>query len=128
MILIFLILHFPVVPISKAISIKKLNSSNTELIPYGKIGSTTGIRLNNWVRNITPFSSSIESQLIGHLLGDGSIHFTKTSVTPYFVFTQTQKRFDYVWFVFQNLSHQLKQVVDFLCLMSPNERIIFTVF
>nr|QCI56427.1 hypothetical protein [Hypsizygus marmoreus]QKJ80206.1 hypothetical protein [Hypsizygus marmoreus] len=29
----------------------------------------------------------------------------QTSITPYFVFTQTQKRFGYVWFVFQQLSH-----------------------
>lgn len=42
---------------------------------------------------------------MGHLLRDGSIQFSKTSITPYFIFTQTQKRFEYVWFVFQNLSH-----------------------
>lgn len=30
---------------------------------------------------------------------------SQTSVTPYFVFTQTLKRFGYAWFVFQQLSH-----------------------
>ena len=39
------------------------------------------------------------------MLGDGSLSLSRTSVTPYFIFTQTVKRFDYAWFVFQNLIH-----------------------
>lgn len=92
-------------PVTKSISIKNLKSNSTDLVPYGIVGSSTLIRLNNYVRNATPFPSQVISQLVGHLLGDGSIQFSKTSITPYFIFTQTLKRFNYVWFVFQQLSH-----------------------
>lgn len=98
------LLHLAV-PITKLISVKILNSNTTDLVPYGIVGSSTLIGLNNYVRNATPFPNKVISQLVGHLLGDGSIQFSKTSITPYFIFTQTQKRFSYVWFVFQQLSH-----------------------
>lgn len=100
-----IIVQFSVMPVTKLTPIKSLNNKCLSLIPYGTIGSTTLIGLNNYVRNETPFPNKIISQLIGHLLGDGSINYSKTSITPYFVFTQTQKRFNYLWFVFQQLSH-----------------------
>jgi hypothetical protein len=55
-------------------------------------------------RDITVFYNEHLSQLVGHLLGDGSIHYMRTSVTPYFVFTQTIKRFEYIWHVYLTLS------------------------
>ena len=58
----------------------------------------------NGSRDITVFNNKIISQLVGHLLVDGSIHYSQTSVTPYFVFTQTIKRFKYVWHVYITLS------------------------
>jgi hypothetical protein len=50
------------------------------------------------------FNKELTSQLVGHLLGDGSLLYTRTSVTPYFVFTQTIKRFEYIWHVYLTLS------------------------
>jgi LAGLIDADG DNA endonuclease family/Cytochrome C oxidase subunit II, transmembrane domain len=101
----FDLLYLNVAPVTKSVSVKNLKSSSTDLVPYGTVGSTTLIRFNNYVRNATPFPIQVISQLVGHLLGDGSIQFSKTSTTPYFIFTQTQKRFKYVWFVYQQLSH-----------------------
>jgi hypothetical protein len=46
------------------------------------------MRYNKYSINSTFFPKNIISQLIGHLLGDGSIIFSKTSINPYFVFTQ----------------------------------------
>lgn len=46
------------------------------------------------------FNNEIISQLVGHLLGDGSIHYIRTSVTLYFLFTQTINRFEYIWLVY----------------------------
>ncbi len=37
----------------------------------------------------------IRSILLGSLLGDGALAMSRTSVNPYFVFTQTIKRFWY---------------------------------
>jgi hypothetical protein len=91
------------------ISMKKLNSSCTDLVVYGKVGPTTFIRFNNYVRNLTIFPKHIISQLIGHLLGDGALVMSKTSKIPYFVFTQTLKRFDYIWSVFLQFSHYCSQ-------------------
>lgn len=92
-------------PVTKLTPVKKLNSNNTSLVHYGKIGNTTLIGLNKNIRDNTLFPVHVISQLVGHLLGDGSLYFNKTSVTPYIVFTQTLKRFGYIWFVFQQLSH-----------------------
>jgi hypothetical protein len=45
------------------------------------------------------------SQIVGHILGDASLGMTKTSITPYFIFTQTAKRFSYAWHVFSVIGH-----------------------
>lgn len=71
----------------------------------GIIWATTNIRYNRYCSNTTAFPKKIISQIIWHLLGDGSLVMTKTSVNPFFVFTQTLKRFEYTWSVFQSLSH-----------------------
>jgi hypothetical protein len=76
--------------------ISKIVSRSTEVVPFGITGASNNIRLNKHSRDITVFNKEILSQLVGHILGDGSIHYTRTSVTPYFVFTQTIKRFEYI--------------------------------
>jgi len=84
--------------------ISKIVSRSTEVVPFGVTGASNNIRLNKHSRDITVFNNEILSQLVGHLLGDGSIHYSRTSVTPYFVFTQTIKRFEYIWHVYLTLS------------------------
>ncbi len=75
--------------------ISKIVSRSTEIVPFGVTGASNNIRLNKHSRDITVFNNKIISQLVGHLLGDGSIQYSRTSITPYFVFTQTVKRFEY---------------------------------
>jgi LAGLIDADG DNA endonuclease family len=67
------------------------------------------MRFNNYVRDLTVFPKHIVSQLVGHLLGDGALVMSNTSTTPYFVFTQTLKRFDYIWSVFSRFCHYCSQ-------------------
>lgn len=88
-----------------AVPVKSLTSSCTSLVPLGETGLTLNIRFTNLLRNNTYFPKHIISQLIGHLLGDGFLYISNTSVTPCFIFTQTIKKFDYVWHVFQKLGH-----------------------
>jgi heme/copper-type cytochrome/quinol oxidase subunit 2 len=73
--------------------ISKIVSPTTDVIPFGVTGASNNIRLNKHSRDITIFYNEIISQLVGHLLGEGSIHYSRTSVTPYFVFTQSIKQF-----------------------------------
>jgi hypothetical protein len=77
------------------IPLKRLSSNCTALVPYGQKGSTVGIGYNMAVRSLTVFPLAIVSQLVGHLLGDGALIMSHTSVTPFFIFTQTVKRFEY---------------------------------
>jgi hypothetical protein len=48
-------------------------------------------------QNITILFKDSQEQMIGHLLGDGSINYAKTSINPYFHFSQSQafNKFDY---------------------------------
>ena len=87
-----------------SIPVSKIVSRTTEIVPFGVTGASNNIRINKHSRDITVFNIEHLSQLIGHLLGDGSIHYMRTSVTPYFVFTQTIKRFEYIWHVYLTLS------------------------
>jgi hypothetical protein len=81
-------------------------SSSKALVPSGIFGSTIGLgKLTQYVSASTVFTKEVVSQLVGHLLGDGSLSMTHTSVNPYFIFTQTIKQFELVWFVFTNLLH-----------------------
>jgi len=74
--------------------------------------STVGIKITEQSRNITsPFyNSHLWSQIIGHLLGDGSLVLSWSSKNPYYVFTQGFKRFNYAWFVFNNMSFLCKSM------------------
>lgn len=92
------------------VPVKQLKSSCTSLVIYGNVGATTNIRFNRMCANLTVFPARIMSQLVGHLLGDGSLIMTHTSVNPYFVFTQTLKRFTYTWSVFSSLSHYCARI------------------
>jgi heme/copper-type cytochrome/quinol oxidase subunit 2 len=56
--------------------ISKIISQSTEVVPFGVIGASNNIRLNKHSRDITVFNYEITSQLVGHLLGDGSIHYS----------------------------------------------------
>lgn len=97
--------YLPVVPKTP---VSKLYSPCTVLVPVGTLwstGSTVGINYNDLTRKIAPFPKPIVSQLVGHLLGDGALSMSWSSVLPAFIFTQTLKRFEYVWSVFLNLSH-----------------------
>lgn len=88
--------------------LQKLSEANkcTAIVTYGTVGSTLGLgRLTYYWRDSISFPLGITSQFIGHLFGDGSLTITYTSVTPYFVFTQTIKRFEYVWFTYLKLRH-----------------------
>ena len=49
---------------------------------------TIGIRLNNHCRQITMLLPLLRDQIIGHMLGDGCIVYSKTSIIPYFQFIQ----------------------------------------
>lgn len=89
-------LYYDLAISAMATPISKIASGSTAVVPYGVTGASNNIRLNKHSRDITQFSSTIISQLVGHLLGDGSLMYSRTSVTPYFVFTQTIKRFDYI--------------------------------
>ena len=84
--------------------ISKIVSRSTDVMPFGVTGASNNIRLNKHSRDITIFYNEIISQLVGHLLGDGSIHYSRTSVTPYFVFTQSIKQFEYIWYVYLTLN------------------------
>jgi len=70
---------------------------------------------------INTVSSHIISQLVEHLLGDGSIPFSKTSIT-HILFTP-QKDFN-IYGLFSNSSRII--VEDILCLMSLFEMVILT--
>lgn len=92
-------------------------SSCKSIVLHGTTGSTVGIGANNYMRQYTIFTMPVISQLIGHLLGDGTLQFSdnRKSVTPRFIFAQTLKRFDYVWSVFTNLSHYCAQTPYLNC-------------
>lgn len=75
---------------AKPVPIKSLTTSCTRLTVYGPLYSTVGC-----CRSITQLTPRLRSILLGGLLGDGGLSMSITSVTPYYVFTQTTKRFWY---------------------------------
>jgi hypothetical protein len=93
---------YPAITAMALIPISKIKSGSTALVTFGATGANNSIRLNKHSRDITVFSNIILYQLVGHLLGDSSLQYSRTSVTPYFVFTQTcpaspgTKRFEYI--------------------------------
>lgn len=109
------------------ISSFKNNNTAIVLYSYHNIGSTLNMSFNKIVRNITYFPKHIISQLVGHLLGDGSIAISKTSTTPYFVFSQTMKRFRYVWYVFGSLNHYCNKLPR-LVISKRNNTILASIY
>lgn len=87
----------------KAVPIKSIKSNCTAIVAHGVPGWSLGFLLSQYCRVMTTMTMQVRSIITGHLLGDGSLNITHTSVNPYFVFTQTIKRFWYVWHVFQQL-------------------------
>jgi hypothetical protein len=87
--------------------VSELTNNLLGLVPKNEktYGSTLGLRLSKSVRNSYYFNytSVIFSQIIGHLLGDGCLTMSWSSINPFFIFTQASFRFEYVWFVFENL-------------------------
>lgn len=87
------------------------NNTCTDIVVYGSVGSGIKLGRMNWViADFTYFPPIIVSQLIGHLLGDGSLTKSYTSTFCYFVFTQTVKQFKYTWHVFEQLKHYCNSV------------------
>jgi len=78
----------------------KLQSNGTSIIYLDTVYLSIGIRLNQRCRDITILSSFSRAKIIGYILGDGGLFYSKTSNYPYFSFTQTFKRFKYLWFSF----------------------------
>jgi hypothetical protein len=82
---------------NKKININKFSSCSKEIVPFGiYLSSSVGIRFNQINRNNTFLFSTIREQIIGHLLGDGSVAYLKTSVNPRFHLGQTLSRFQYL--------------------------------
>ena len=105
-------------PNRSTISIKdiKNNSNVKSIIIYGNMPyteSSIGIRLNNYIRSITKPTTLQLYEMIGHLLGDGSLEMCKTSKYPRFCFTQTFQRFDYTWSVYQNFSNLCQKLPSY---------------
>lgn len=65
---------------------------------------TIGIRLNKHCRQITILLPLLRDQIIGHMLGDGCIVYSKTSIIPYFQFIQALQKVYYLMFSFNYLS------------------------
>ena len=99
---------------AKEKSIVKMQTDCKSLISYGSVYSTVGIRLNPHSRNTTELNSSTREQIVGHLLGDGTLFVSHTSKNPSFRFIQSNQKFEYMWSVFNYLSHLCERVPDFL--------------
>ena len=89
-----------------------VNNKELVIINNDMYESTVGLKISLQTRNLTiPFCNShLFSQIIGHLLGDGSLVLSWSSKNPYFVFTQGLLRFRYAWFVFNNISFLCKSM------------------
>jgi hypothetical protein len=74
--LISAIIVLPKLPKLRKLPVSSLSSICTDMVIYGAPGtieSTTGINFNSHVRSIVAFPKYIISQLVGHMLGDGSL-------------------------------------------------------
>ena len=81
----------------------------SEEVYFSTIGMFIPLNMRKFIN--FSYNSKIFSQIIGHLLGDGNLTVTWSSKNAYFIFTQTIIRFEYVWFVFNN--------IEFLCYSMP---------
>ena len=75
-----------------------------EYFPVFSNYGTIGIRLNKHCRQITILLPLQKEQLIGHMLGDGCISYSKTSVNPNFRFVQSLQKVNYLMFSFNFLA------------------------
>lgn len=79
-----------------SIPIRALHSDCKAIVLHGtSLGSTLNMSLTNLVRKLTYFPINVQSRLVGHLLGDASLVYSYTSVTPSFVFSQALAKFQY---------------------------------
>lgn len=75
------------------------------------------MRLSKFTRDNTIFPKSVISQLVGHLLGDGAMRINRTSSNPFFYFSQSFHKLDYVLHVYTNLIHYCMQIPAFKSVM-----------
>ena len=87
------------------VPMRALYSNCTAIVPYGNVGMTLNMSFTRQVRELVHFPVAIISQIVGHLLGDGHLSISSTSVTPCFIFVQTIAKFSYAWHVFTVLAH-----------------------
>lgn len=80
---------------------------------YSNNVSTLRETISNNIKKITPIPINIQSQLVGHLLGDGNMRLNITSVNPAFMFSQGFSNFDYTWHVYQKLSHYCSRLPSY---------------
>jgi len=77
-----------------------------ELVQFGSnLGSTVGTVLTQFLRNIIQLPPDIYSVVIGLLLSDGWLSFSKRSKNARLGFNQSTKHFPYFWSVRNLLSH-----------------------
>lgn len=86
--------------------ITNIKTNCTALNPFNfiNLNSTLGIGLNKFSRNITHLFPVLREQMVGHILGDASIYYTRTSIVPIFRLNQGLHRFEYLWFSYSLLS------------------------
>ena len=91
---------------AQPVSIASITTTCTALVPYGSMG----IRFNRGCLSQFTLTATLRSYIVGHLLGDGSLHMTWSSKNPYFTFTHVPtesgqlKRFWYAWDVLQQFA------------------------
>lgn len=85
-------------------------STCTALVPLGEVTTTLNMNFNSHVRGLILFPRVIVEQLVGHLLGDGHLSLSHTSITPNFVFVQALAKFSYLWHVYWTLRHYCKSL------------------
>lgn len=83
----------------------------TALVPIDSthiLGNTLGLpRWSLFLRNITYVNSFILGLLIGLILGDAHMRFTKNNTSPRLIFKQSLINFPFFWNVFMNLIHYI---------------------
>jgi hypothetical protein len=84
--------------------LEKPTTTNIALVPFEIAGSTFGMRLIQSNRDNTVVSPRIKSIVLGSLLGDGSLDIPGTNKYLLFVLVQTFHNFEYVWFIYNELS------------------------
>jgi hypothetical protein len=71
--------------VSSVVLVSRLASPCTDIVLHGNMGNTVNMRFNKYSMVSTHFPMEVMSQLVGHLLGDGCLAMTHTSINSYFV-------------------------------------------